>query len=53
MQYCKKQKQIIMKELLLDNLGEIVTFVTTAIIALLKRKWDLRRLKRKGGQNAN
>lgn len=39
-----------MKELIIDNLGEIVTFLTTALIAILKRKWDLKRLKQKGGK---
>lgn len=46
----KNQKIIIMKELIIDNLGEIVTFLTTALIAILKRKWDLKRLKQKGGK---
>ena len=32
----------------LEHVGEIVTFVVTSLIALIKRKLDLRKLKKQG-----
>lgn len=47
-----KQKKIHMPsqlaELIIEHSGELITFFATSLIAFIKRKIDLKRLKREG-----
>lgn len=41
------QNYKIMKEFVVEYFGEIISVVTTAFVAWLKKKWDLRKIKNK------
>jgi len=36
------------QDAVINHVGELVTFVVTSLIALIKRKLDLRKLKKQG-----